>query len=147
MNITVANFRKGPFGTALGFFDLTLDNVFVVKGFALKQKKDGTSYYYQAPSKARTDKAGNPVNNKEGFQIYDSYFDLYGERTDDGYKPTPEAWDGREAILKQAVALYDGAAPKGAGRGSAAKPKATATAATAGTVESTEDADTDDLPF
>jgi hypothetical protein len=157
MQIQVTNFRKGPFGTALAFFDVALSETFIMRGFALKKSKAG-KYYYQSPSKPRTDKQGQPVKGDDGYQIYDAFFDMYGEKNSEGkYTPTEAGWDGRETIITQAVALLESGAPA-----ASRKPKATASATSAKAsapaarpeefASATDDAgdasaDDDDLPF
>lgn len=149
MNISITNFKKGPFGKVLAFFDVVLDDTFVIRGFALKEKNDGTSLYYQAPSKLRLDKDKNPVKNAAGYDVYDSYFDMHGAMNGEKYEPTEQGWDGRKTIIELAtIEFKSAAAPSGRGTKAPAKAKATATAATASKTEDAgEDAEDDDLPF
>jgi hypothetical protein len=145
MELRVINFRKyDGGGLTLGFFDLSIADTFVVRGFALKKKRDEDKYYFQSPSKPRQKKvlvAGETyfqnVKGDDGYDKYDAAFDLYGERTDDGYKPTKAAFEGRQTVIDLAMA----AAGLGGGGGSTASaPKREEV----GTTDAEED---DDLPF
>jgi len=148
MDIRIGNISKGPHGKVLAFFDVILEDTFILKGFALKMKTDGTKYYYQAPSKKRLDKEGKAVQ-KDGYDVWDAHVDMYGEEVDGKYAPTEAAWAARAQIIELAVAAYE-ASKAPAGRGAATPPKAktkAATAPAATTTEDGEDPEDDDLPF
>jgi hypothetical protein len=144
MEMRVINSRI--FGDIM-FFDLVLEDTFVIRGLALKNKRDGSGQYYQSPSKPRLEKVGRGQDGRtlysitkgeDSYDIYESHFDLYGEGKGAEYKPTAEAFEGRGAIIELAVAERARLASGGAstGRGPAkAKTKAAAPAADA------------DLPF
>lgn len=140
MQLEVINFRPYTKGATLGFFDIAIDQTFVVRGFALKRKNDGTGYYWQAPSKKRL-KNGQPVKDDKGFDVYDAHFDLYGEKDGDGnYKVAKTAFEGRTELINLAVAAYSASQTAESGRG----PERPATVATA--VEGAGEGE-DDLPF
>lgn len=145
MQLEVINFRPYTGGGALGFFDVAIDRTFVVRGFALKRKNDGSAYYWQAPSKART-KGGEIQKDEKGFTIYDAHFDLFGERDGEGnYKPTKEAFEGRKQLIELAVESWQASQNASSGRGAAVRKEAPAAVPTA--VEGATEAEDDDLPF
>jgi hypothetical protein len=162
----IVSMRKGPFNSALAFFDVAIGDVtdgefvgvFQVKGFALKAKRDG-GFFYQAPSKQRI-KGGEVQKDAKGYDIWDPYFDLFTDSIEGKIQPTPAAWDGRKALLEQAVAAYEASDTNNAGRGAAKAPakapaKAAAKAKAPAKIESESedvfpealDEEDDDLPF
>ncbi len=158
MDMTIVNLKKGPFGNVLAFFDVAIDDTFLLQGFALKKKVDGSAYYWQSPSKPRQKPAqvtiaGEQVkvyvpqrDSKDGreFDIYDDIVKLHFDEATD--KPTEAAWAGKKHLTELAVAAYEAAATpaKGPGRG-AAKPAGTARPPAMAT--SVEDADDDEEPL
>jgi hypothetical protein len=119
----VVNLRPGPFGNALAYFNVVVgeeDNgeftgALVLKDFVLKHKKDGTSYYWQAPAKKRM-RDGSAVKDAKGFDVWDEYMTLYAP---DGEKqPTGLSFDTRSDITAQAVKLFEGSTKSASGRGS-----------------------------
>lgn len=149
MDVQVINPRKGPFGSVLGYFDVVLNNAIRLNGLAMKQKNDGSAYYFQPPAKARV-KNGEPVIDDKGFQKYDAYFDFVLEQGAKGWFPTEEAAELKAAILAAGVEALE---LKAAGRGTKDKPAAAKGKAKAAAVATkTDDADDedfgdDDLPF
>lgn len=158
MDVRVANFRKGPWGTALAFFDVVFDETIIARGFVLRQSKKDDKFYWQPPSKVRLEKGSNkPAKDDKGYDIYDPIVDLWGEKKDGKFTPTESAWEARDAIIQQAVEQYEastGDAPSTKGRGGAKgaakaapakeRPAAAASKVEGGDGEYDED---DDLPF
>lgn len=144
MQLEVINFRPYTGAGAVGFFDVAIDQTFVVRGFALKRKTDGSAYYWQSPSKARM-KSGVQVKDDKGFPIYDAHFDLFGSRDKNGdYKVAPAAFEARTKLIELAVEAYSTAQAGNSGRGTA---KAAKPAAVSSSVEGADDSEDDDLPF
>lgn len=148
MQLQVINFRPYSKGALVGFFDVVLDNVFVVRGFTLKSKSDGSGHYWQAPSKPRI-KNGEHLKDDKGFAIYDAHFDLYGETDSEGkYSPTKDAFQARKDLIELAVKAWQVSAQASNGRGStAAKPTKPAGVATGVEGGDALDSEDDDLPF
>lgn len=170
--VRVEQLRRGPFGNALAFFNVAVgqdedgdfQGALILRDFALKQKTDGSAFYFQAPSKLRKDKAGNPVKNDKGFNQYDDYIRLFSAPVKGGEaKITQLAWSVRDAIIEQATAAYEASETENAGRGAkpAAKTPAKATPAKAAAKASvpakkakpvepedeSDESEDDDLPF
>lgn len=150
----IINFRKGPFGKALAFFDIAVDNEVIIRENTLKLKNDG-GYFYSSFSKKRVRNGEPVIDPKTGKEKWDEALDLYGEEGDDGkYKITAAGWEAKKRILEQAVALYESddttTQSRGGKKATAAK-AGTATASKTVTVEATDDAsfvpEDDDLPF
>jgi hypothetical protein len=144
----VMNLRAVSFNSTVAFFNVVLGvesrgtfvPVLVLRDFALRTKKDGSGYYWQAPAKLRT-KNGEPVM-ENGFKKYDEYVVLATAEGKDGQRHVTDlAWDVREVILKEAVAALESAPGKSAGRGTSAAAPRKAAARAAVAVED------DDLPF
>ena len=152
----VVNLRPGPFGSALAYFNVVVgeegeDGEFVgalvLKDFVLKEKKDGSSKYWQSPAKQRL-RNGAPVKDPKGFAVWDDYISLFAE---EGSSATPLAFKLRTSIIEQATALFDNAGKATSGRGgkpAAAAPakKTVARKAAPAPVADAEELD-DDLPF
>ena len=128
----VVSTRVGPFGYAEAFSDVALGyengegefiGLLVVKGVALRLKKDKKSFWVQFPQKMRVDKTGNPQLNKEGFKQFDSILDLYFSGEGDERQAAPEAWEFKENLLKQVLASVKEEKDKNGGRGAAAAPR------------------------
>lgn len=113
---------------------------FQVNGLFLKQKKDGSGYYYDAPFKFR-EKNGVRVKDEKGYDRKDYHFDLFMEK---GVGPTSEAHEARRTLIDEMVASWQAWKGESAGRGTtpaakgpakpkvAAKPAAAKTAVEAG---------------
>lgn len=153
MDIRIINFRKGPFGKALAFFDIALDNALIIRDNTLKLKNDG-GYFFSSMSKKRVRNGEAVIDPKTGREKWDEALDLYGEEGADGkYKITAAGWEAKEQILSQVVALYESEETTGQARGGKKAGAAKAgTAATSkvvnvATEDATTDDDDDDLPF
>ncbi len=113
----VVNARPGV-GKALMFFDIdfgyeTPEGKFVgmltAKGFVFKTSNEGKPFF-QGPAKLRT-RNGVAVKNERGFDQYDEYVVLYGERGGNPKEPekfgiTDGGWAARRIILQQAETAY-----------------------------------------
>lgn len=129
--VKVDRMRPGG-GNALAFFNLLLgyktDNGFVplleARDFVLKRKNDGSSLYYQAPSKPRI-RQGEHVVDDRGYKVYDNIIDLYGEKgagqDKEKWSPTKAAFALRKHILDQAEKALKAMNEENMGRGSAEK--------------------------
>lgn len=118
-NIDLRNFRAGPFGNALAFFDIVIDNALTLNGMVLKAKTNSEGYFYQEPGKLRLETktkcgecgqiTGTPAKNKEGYNIYDNHFGLQLMKPSDAenWKPTEDAFEFRSRVLSLAVAAYE----------------------------------------
>lgn len=165
-SFAIKNLKKGPFGKALAFLDVTLGDVddegnftgvCEVRGCVLKEGTKG--FYVQFPAKARLDKESKPVMDKKGFAIYDNHFDLYVEGEGDDRRPTPAAWDFRKDLALAAQHAYEAATVSHIGRGAVKKAAAAPTPKPAEAVEEIEGdeapspvgagvgEDDDELPF
>jgi hypothetical protein len=153
-DVKIIRFNAGPYANgALAFFDIALGDtdadgnfsgVFDVKGLVLKEKNDGTGYYYQVPSKPRL-KGGKIQKDDEGRSIYDKIFDLHTQVVNGERKVPSVTWDFRERIIKDAVVMWEESQePQDEGRGSDPVP---ATAAKAAADPFEGDEEEDDLPF
>jgi len=150
---TVTNFRKWEGSGTFGFFDINIDDVFVVRGCALKRKRDG-GYFWTGPSKPRQKKVQAVVDGQtvtayvavlddKNYPVYDAAFDLFTQKNASGdFKPTKAAFDVKDAVLAQAVAAYQGSATATAGIGVRQAPAEVAQA-----VEGATGVADDDLPF
>lgn len=170
MDLKVMNYRVGPWGNALMMFDLVIDEALVLRGLALKEKKDGSGNYVQFPSKARTkSKEGDTLTfekGDDGYTIYDQIVDLYFVKEGESRKATEAAWAAKAEITEAAEAVYAKAKTSGDGRGASGKsgakggaakaaPKKAATAKSAASKSGTQpnvegsdgDGEDDDLPF
>lgn len=82
--------------------------LFTVRDFALKTKNDG-GFWMQSPGKPRKDKStGQPVM-KDGYPVYDNYFDLYkvdGAGKDGKYGATKQSWNFQDQLTDAAGKLY-----------------------------------------
>lgn len=154
--VRVVNLRPGPFGNALAYFNVVVgeeDNgeftgALVLKDFVLKYKKDGVSYFWQAPAKQRM-RDGQPVKDQKGYAIWDEYMTLFAPEGEK--QPTGLSFDTRSEITTQAGKLYDAAKSATTGRGGAkpaAKPVAGKRPAAKAQVDAADPAElSDDLPF
>jgi hypothetical protein len=82
--------------------------LFTAKGYALKKRRDGTSYWVQPPSKLRV-KDGAPVKDEKGFDVYDKIIDGYQEvgAGKEGKRGlTKPAWGAQDDLLEQAQTAY-----------------------------------------
>jgi hypothetical protein len=111
------------FNLAIGWTDESgeFHGQFQVRDFILKQKNDGTGYYYSAPSKVRK-KGGEVVKDDKGYDVYDDIFDLYFTVGGNPKEPTKrsapsEAWEARKDIIEQAVTVYKDLVAAQSGRG------------------------------
>ena len=111
--VRVDNLRVGPYGQVLAFFNLVFGTetddkfvgLFVVKDFALKKKNDG-GFWFQSPGKPRK-KDGKIVEDENGYQKWDDYFDLYWETDSSGKRSASKAsWKFKDYILEQVVAAF-----------------------------------------
>lgn len=150
VTVQVENLRRGPFGNALAFFNVVVgvedgdefQPALSLRDFVLKEKNDGTAYYFQAPAKQRL-KGGEAVKDDKGYPIWDAYIQFITEkvRGSERARLTDLSASIRDSILEQAVAAYESAAEENQGRGAtkakapaakapvrAAAPKAKATA-------------------
>jgi hypothetical protein len=160
VNISIQNFRAGPWNNVLAYFDIAIDNTLLLVGFTLFKSQQG-NYYFKSPAKQRLDKEKKPVKGENGYDIWDEHIRLMMEKEDDKSKLTEEANDFRKEVLSLAVEQLE----KGSkGRGSApAANKAGPPAAAPGRVPvktkpkdeefeefpggNNDDAEDDDLPF
>jgi hypothetical protein len=114
----VVNARQGV-GKALMFFDIDLGvtdgdgkftGMLTAKGFVYKYSNDGQKPYFQGPAKVRT-KNGVTVKNERGYDQYDEFVVLYGEKGGNPKEPdkfgvTDGGWAARKIILDQAGREY-----------------------------------------
>ena len=137
-----------------------------LRGLWLRQKKDGDGYMIQWPAKLRV-RNGETVKDAKGFDKYDNFIDLYGEKGASGdpekYAITEMAWKFKDKLIKMMLdaaenqpaqpakpAARSGNKPSSgrqnapAGRGTSSKPAARRDAPVATADEDDED---DDLPF
>lgn len=145
-SIQVINLRSGPWGHVLAFFDVVVDDAVKLNGLMLKQKKDGSGYYYNEPANPRfTNKrkceecgqrTGDIVTDDNDYKVYDNIFGLALEKFGDGWKVTEKAFEFRTEVTKQAVAAFQ--------RSGEATP---AKAGVATTTPDGEDDNDSDLPF
>lgn len=164
MDVRIANFRKWENKSVLAFFDVVFDDALVVRGFVLAKSKEG-KYYWRPPSKARVEKGtGNIVKDEKGYDVYDPIADLWGARKEGKFEPTEGAWELRQAIIDQAVSIYENGTGEESGKGrggsksakasqpakttTTTKPATATTKVDTGDGENAEDGDVDDdLPF
>jgi hypothetical protein len=159
MELRLTNLRHGPFGSVLGFADLVLDEVLVVRGIALKQKSDGSDYYVQFPASKRIDRKTGETVQKNGYDVWDNHVDLALEQRDEKWTPTTAAFEIRKEIIALLLDAFLGAGSESpvsqSARGGASKPAAkanrtpakTSARPTARRTDDATDGDEDDLPF
>lgn len=112
----ITDLRPDPFKNALAVFKVAFGiedadgkfrGLFQVTECVLKSKKDG-GVWVQPPARKRLNKDGSAVQ-KDGYDVYDSYFDLYkadGEGKNGAYGAPQSAWDFWKELTTEADKAY-----------------------------------------